>query len=74
MIAITVDGEPVTWKSHSTKPDTLATSAVGRVGKRERTKLDLAPGAHEIGVRLLDGHGERILVRLREREELDEEP
>ncbi|MGK2962554.1 MAG: NTP transferase domain-containing protein [Gemmatimonadaceae bacterium] len=74
VIAITVDGEPVTWKSHSTKPDTLATSSVGRVGKRERTKLDLAPGAHEVGVRLLDGHGERILVRLREREELDEEP
>ncbi|MCR4340562.1 MAG: phosphocholine cytidylyltransferase family protein [Gemmatimonadaceae bacterium] len=74
VIAITVDGEPVTWKSHSTKPDTLATSPVGRVGKRERTKLDLAPGAHEIGVRLLDGHGERILVRLREREELGEEP
>lgn len=74
VIAITVDGEPVTWKSHSTKVDTLATSSVGRVGKRERTKLDLAPGAHEIGVRLLDGHGERILVRLREREELDEEP
>jgi len=74
VIAITVDGEPVTWKSHSTKPDTVATSPIGRVGKRERTKLDLAPGAHEVGVRLLDGHGEGMLVRLREREELDEEP
>lgn len=74
VIAITVDGEPVTWKSHSTKVDTAAVASVGRLGKRERAKLDLAPGTHEIGVRLLDGHGERILVRLREREELDEEP
>ena len=52
----------------------LAISPVGRIGKRERTKLDLAPGAHEVGVRLLDGHGEKILVRLREREALEEEP
>lgn len=74
VIAITVDGEPVTWKSHSTKLDTAAISPVGRIGKRERTKLDLSPGAHEVGVRLLDGHGERVLVRLREREEMDEEP
>ncbi len=74
VIAITVDGEPVTWKSHSTKPDTVAVASVGRIGKRERTKLDLAPGVHEVGVRLLDGHGDQVLVRLREREELDEEP
>lgn len=74
VIAITVNGEPVTWKAHSTKLDTAAVASVGRLGKRERTKLDLAPGTHEIGVRLLDGHGERILVRLREREELEEEP
>lgn len=74
VIAITVDGEPVTWKSHSTKADTVAVAPVGRIGKRERTKLDLSPGVHEVGVRLLDGHGDRVLVRLREREELEEEP
>ncbi len=74
VIAITVDGEPVTWKAHSTRLDTTAVSNVGRIGKRDRLKLDLSPGAHEVGVRLLDGHGEQILVRLREREEMDEEP
>lgn len=74
VIAITVDGEPVTWKAHTTRLDTTAISSVGRLGKRERTKLDLAPGVHEVGVRLLDGHGESILVRLREREDMDDEP
>jgi choline kinase len=74
VIAITVDGEPVTWKAHTTQLDTAAVASVVRLGKRERTKLDLSPGPHEVGVRLLDGHGEQILVRLREREERDEEP
>ena len=74
VIAITVDGEALTWKAHSTKADTAVTSPLGRLGKRERAKLDLSPGSHQIGVRLLDGHGEQILVRLREREELEEEP
>ena len=74
VIAVTLDGEALTWKSHSTKADTGVTSSLGRLGKRERLKLDLSPGPHEIGVRLLDGHGEQILVRLREREELEEEP
>lgn len=72
VIAVTVDGEPVTWKDHKTEIDTSALTSVGPVGKRERTRLDLSPGVHEIGVRLLDGHGDRILMRVRQREESDE--
>lgn len=67
VIAVTVDGEPVTWKSHTTKRDTLAKTSLGPVGERERIKIDIAPGSHTIGVRLVDGHAARLLIRMRER-------
>ena len=72
VVAVTVDGEPVTWESHIVSIDSAVISKVGPLGKRERIKLDLSPGNHQISVRLLDGHGAQILVRLREREENDE--
>lgn len=67
VIAVTLDGEPATWKSHTTKRDSLARTSVGFVGERERIKIDVAAGTHRIGVRLIDGHGARVLVRIRER-------
>lgn len=72
VLAITVDGEPVTWKVHTTKRDTLATTQVGALAKRERVKIDVPEGAHSIGVRLIDGHGKTVLVRLRERDLADD--
>lgn len=67
VIAVTVDGEPVTWKAHTTHRDSIAKTVVGPVGERERVKIDLSPGAHTVGVRLIDGHGTGVLIRLRER-------
>lgn len=71
---MTVDGEPSTWKAFEAERDTLARTLLGAVGERERVKLDLPGGVHRVGVRLLDGHGTKILVRLREREASEGEP
>lgn len=73
VVAVTVDGEPVTWKVHATRRDTLTKTPAGLVGERERVKIDLPPGSHTVGVRLIDGHGAGMLVRLRERNFVDKD-
>lgn len=72
VIAVTIDGQPHTWKVFNATRDTVGRTLLGPVGNRERVRLELPGGMHRIGVRLLDGHGSVMLVRLREREPSEE--
>ena len=42
-------------------------------GTAVRIELRLPPGWHEVGVRLLTGHGDRMAVRVRQPEQRDDQ-
>lgn len=66
VVAITVDGQPIDWRALTSLADTSAQLDGLRIGDRDRVRLVLGRGTHVIGVRLADGHGERMLVRIRQ--------
>ena len=66
VVAITVDGQPIDWRALTSLADTSIHLDGLRIGDRDRVRLVLGPGTHVIGVRLVDGHGERMLVRIRQ--------
>lgn len=66
VIAVTVDGQPADWRAYTSLVDTSAHLGTQVVGDRDRVRLALGAGTHTIGVRLVDGHGERMLVRIRQ--------
>lgn len=68
VVAVTLDGRPWDWEALTATPDTSFTLQGRPLGDKDRVKLDLPPGPHELGVRLLDGHGRRLLVRVRQPE------
>lgn len=65
-VAISLDGKPHDWRAFSSAVDTTVAWPGGSVGDRDRIDIPLTPGAHEIGVSLLGGHGSRMLVRIRQ--------
>ena len=69
VVAVTVDGEPYDWEALTADADTTVHFAGGVVGDRDRIRLSLPPGQHEIGVSLVAGHAARLLVRVRQPEE-----
>lgn len=66
VIAIMIDGRPADWRALTSLPDTSVHLGNVVVGDRDRVRLALGPGAHVIGVSLTQGHGERILIRIRQ--------
>ncbi|MGQ0714157.1 MAG: phosphocholine cytidylyltransferase family protein [Gemmatimonadaceae bacterium] len=72
VVKVTVDGRPLDWRALTAVPDTSARLAGLAVGDRDRIRIALPPGEHELGVALLDGHADRLLVRVRQPEEREE--
>lgn len=68
VVAITLDGAPYDWEALTATPDTAASVMNGALGDRDRLEFVLPPGRHQLGVTLLDGHGDRMLVRVRQPE------
>jgi hypothetical protein len=69
VVAVTLDGLPHDWEALTATPDTTATLEAWRVGDRDRILVRLPTGVHDVGVRLVEGHGKQILVRVRQREQ-----
>ena len=65
VVEITVDGQPMDWMAFTAQPDTSARVDEHHVGDKDRIRLDLSPGVHQVGVRLIAGHAARVLVRVR---------
>lgn len=68
VMAITVDGVPHDWEALTATPDTTVHLGGRILGDRDRIEIALPPGPHRLGVRLLEGHGDRVLVRVRQAE------
>lgn len=66
VIALTIDGRPADWRALTSIPDTSTHFGTALIGDRDRVRLQLGPGPHTIGVTLAEGHGERLLVRVRQ--------
>ena len=66
VVAITIDGQPADWRALTSLVDTSAHLGDLRLGDRDRIRLALGPGNHVIGVTLTDGHGLRMLLRVRQ--------
>jgi choline kinase len=66
VVAITIDGHPADWRALRSQVDTAAHLGDLILGDRDRVRLTLGPGVHTIGVMLTDGHGQRMLVRIRQ--------
>lgn len=69
VVAVAVDGKPHDWRALTAVPDSTSRLGDALVGDRDRIRLPLSPGLHEIGVSLVAGHSGRLLVRVRQREE-----
>ena len=68
VVKITVDGRPMDWRALTAVEDTSARIGDITVGDRDRIRVPLAPGEHQLGIVLIDGHADRMLVRVRQPE------
>ncbi len=66
VIAITIDGQPADWRALTSVVDSTVRLGDLHLGDRDRVRLALGPGVHTLSVMLTDGHGERIVVRVRQ--------
>ncbi len=73
VVAIAVDGRMVDWRALTATQDTSAHLSGARLGDRDRIELSLPPGAHQVGVSLAAGHTNRMVVRIRQPEQRDED-
>ena len=72
VVRVTVDGKPLDWRALTAVADTSAHFGAFSVGDRDRIRIPLSPGEHQLGVTLIDGHADRILVRVRHPERREE--
>lgn len=68
VVAVTLDGKPYDWEAFTASRDTAISVHGHSVGDKDRLSFALPPGPHQLGVRLLDGHGSELLVRFRQPE------
>lgn len=66
VVAISVDGEPVDWRAFTSTADSTSRYGSDVIGERERIRIPLGPEPHRVSVMLTDGHGDRMLVRIRQ--------
>lgn len=72
VVKITVDGRPMDWRALTAVEDTSARIGDITVGDRDRIRVPLTPGDHQLGIVLIDGHADRMLVRVRQPEAREE--
>ena len=66
VVAVTVDGRDYEWRALEAEPDSAMRSDSGIISDRDRIRVDLPPGDHAIGVRLIAAQGGTLLVRIRQ--------
>jgi hypothetical protein len=71
-MALRVDQQPVDWRALTATPDSAARLNGAILGDRDRIELALPPGPHNVGVELLAGHANQVLVRVRQPEERED--
>jgi choline kinase len=69
VVELTLDDRVIDWQALTATLDTTAHVDGTRVGDKDRLELSLPAEPHRLGVRLTDGHGSRMLVRLRQPDE-----
>ena len=68
VVKVTLDGTPLDWRALTAVPDTTVHLAGTTIGDRDRITIPIPAGEHQLAVTLVDGHSERILVRVRQPE------
>ena len=66
VVALNVNDGPTDWRAITSIRDTAIHYGGIDIGDRDRIRLPLGPGTHRIGVSLAAGHGDRLLVRIRQ--------
>ncbi|MFN2566083.1 MAG: NTP transferase domain-containing protein [Gemmatimonadaceae bacterium] len=72
VVAVTVDGRPYDWEAFTAQIDTSARLAGAPLGDRDQIALALGPGSHTVAVSLVDGHAQRMLIRVRKPQERED--
>jgi hypothetical protein len=60
------------WEAFTAQTDTSARLVGAVLGDRDQISLILGSGSHTISVTLVDGHGQRMLVRVRKPQERED--
>jgi choline kinase len=68
VVGITVDGVPHDWEAFTASRDSSVLAPGRDVSDRDRVEFMLPPGEHLLGIGLMAGHAESLLVRIRKRE------
>lgn len=72
VIKVMLDDRPYDWRVFTAVPDTSAHLAGVTVGDRDRIRIALPRGEHQLSVALIDGQAERLLIRVRQPEERED--
>ncbi|HEU4681831.1 MAG TPA: hypothetical protein VFS51_08800, partial [Gemmatimonadales bacterium] len=73
VVALTVKGRAGDWRAFTSTRDTTARLEGALLGDRDRIELTLPSGWHEIGVALAAGHSTRMITRVRQPEQRDDQ-
>ncbi len=73
VVALTVDGQAADWRAFTATRDTTVHLPGAFLGDRDRIELSLPHGLHEVGIGLTAGHATRMLARIRQPEQRDDE-
>ena len=68
VVAVSLDHQPHDWDAFTATPDSSARLDGIVIGDRDRLEFDLPPGRHVLRLGLVAGHGNALLVRIRQRE------
>ena len=73
VVALVVDGKPADWRALTAVRDTTVQLNGAFLGDRDRIELSLSPGLHNISVALTAGHSTKMVTRIRQQEQRDDE-
>ena len=66
VVEVSLNGRSLDWRTFTAVPDTAVRVPGAAAADRDRITIPLPPGEHQVGVMLLRGHADRILVRIRQ--------
>ncbi|MDH5643679.1 MAG: phosphocholine cytidylyltransferase family protein [Gemmatimonadota bacterium] len=72
VVEITKDGIPIEWAALNADPDSSAILDGAVIGDRDRIRIPIGPSEHQLGVKLIAGHSDQLLVRIRQQDEAEE--
>jgi hypothetical protein len=73
VVAITVDGNTTDWRALTSTRDTAVRFKDAFLGDRDRIELTLPNGLHELEIALTAGHSRKMLARIRQPEQREDE-